>query len=98
YLSLHSCPTRRSPDLVQIIDDLLKVLVADHLLRERRHHAEPVPHLKGDEKLRQRFVVQRRAKAGLAARVATVAVLHVQRPSPRRDRKSTRLNSSHVEN
>src|SRR5690606_41018316 len=86
HLDLHSFPTRRSSDLIFYLIDLPADLVVDRLL----HELEAVQVLD--------LAPRAQRRAGFAHRdvgvAAEAAFLHVAVADA--DRKSTRLNSSHV--
>src|SRR5207245_10810218 len=84
-LHLHPFPTRRSSDLVR-----LAVAAAHHAVAEG--DADPGA---GPGHLRHRVLPLPLEAATGDEKVATAEAKRPRRPAPVRDRKSTRLNSSH---
>src|SRR5690606_39855917 len=85
-LDLHSCPTRRSSDL-QIKNPLQTILLHAEMLEDGTLASDPIAR----QEICEAIVTEATRMTDLLADLSAYAS-----GGQRRDRKSTRLNSSHV--
>src|SRR5207244_12023538 len=93
HLHLHSCPTRRSSDLVPAAPLLWSA--ATQTSMSAAEHRGAVAAARGRDDIAAAGVMSAAASAAAAARGAAATASHRAAWTGLIDRKSTRLNSSH---
>src|SRR5690606_41619917 len=97
-LILYSFPTRRSSDLYEIFDSFLKnILASVYINSDRKESFKLKEQFDNFEKVREGLWMLKR-EGSLLKVIRRISPFYAEHEKNNIDRKSTRLNSSHVKN